>query len=79
MKHCEICGGMAAHMHHVFQAANRPLSEKYGLVAPLCARCHRLVHAEYAESLKLKKKYQAIFEAQYSHEQWMREFMRNFL
>lgn len=28
-------------VHHIFQNANRNLSEKYGLTILLCANCHR--------------------------------------
>lgn len=43
---CFICGrngsGDGLERHHIFGAANRKLSEKYGLVVWLCGeRCHR--------------------------------------
>ena len=46
MKKCFLCGrngnGDRLERHHIFQGANRDLSEKYGLVVWLCgSRCHR--------------------------------------
>lgn len=43
---CFLCGrngnGDRLERHHIFGAANRPKSEKYGLVVYLCGnRCHR--------------------------------------
>lgn len=38
------CSAPAAEVHHVFNAANRPLSTKYGLVVGLCRQHHEEVH-----------------------------------
>lgn len=39
--HCDLCGKWASlERHHIFGGANRPLSEKYGLVVNLCHECH---------------------------------------
>lgn len=45
-KYCFLCGRNGSQdrleRHHIFGAANRNLSEKYGLVVYLCGdRCHR--------------------------------------
>lgn len=46
VKECWLCGrngnGDRLERHHIFGAANRKKSEKYGLVVYLCGnRCHR--------------------------------------
>ena len=39
---CYLCGtGGYLEKHHIFGAANRRWSEKYGLTVHLCPRCHR--------------------------------------
>lgn len=46
MAECFLCGcncstcGRRAERHHIYGGANRPLSEKYGLVVVLCHQCH---------------------------------------
>ncbi len=44
---CFRCGleGQMAHHHLIPGKPGRQLSEKYGLVVPLCPRCHELVHS----------------------------------
>jgi hypothetical protein len=37
---CYLCGGRATETHHVFGAALRSKSTKYGLVVRLCHNCH---------------------------------------
>ena len=54
---CYICGKPACERHHIFGGANRPKSEKYGLVVWLCRDCHNEVHfgkksKEYMEFLR---------------------------
>lgn len=41
---CYICGRPAAEIHHVLHGADKKLSEKYGLMVPLCRSCHERVH-----------------------------------
>ena len=44
---CHRCGieGQMAHHHLIPGKPGRQLSEKYGLVVPLCPRCHEFVHS----------------------------------
>jgi len=82
---CELCNTQeASERHHVmFGSANRKLSEKYGLVAMLCADCHRnapwAVHNHRSSDLKLKVRYQRIFEAEHGSAEFMSIFGRNYL
>lgn len=83
--YCEICKyRRAEHRHHVFfGTANRRKSEKWKMVAKLCLMCHEIeptsVHRCRETDLMLKRKYQAIFEAEHGHELFMQEFGRNYL
>jgi len=80
---CEICGQWGTERHHVYGAANRKHSERWGMVAELCPTCHRTgkhsAHNDYQTSLMLKQKYQAIFEQTNSREMFMAIFGRNYL
>ena len=77
---CELCGRTAIHRHHVmFGAKNRKWSEKYGLVASLCLECHQFVHSNRAMDLRLKERYQSVFEVTHSREEFMKIFGRSYL
>ena len=41
---CYVCGLQATDIHHVMHGADKKLSETYGLMVPLCRRCHYKVH-----------------------------------
>ena len=67
MEHCFICQRTPVEIHHVvFGTANRDLSDKFGLVVPLCAKHHRTgqsaVHRSKAADLYFKKMAQECFE-----------------
>ena len=55
-EHCFLCGKQAEQWHHVMNKSYKKKSEKYGLLVPLCAKCHAKVH-DSDESLnkELKK------------------------
>lgn len=41
MDRCFRCGSYRnIEIHHIFGASERKLSEKYGLIVPLCHNCH---------------------------------------
>ena len=84
MHTCMICGTTRnIEVHHcVFGVANKKLSDKYGLVVPLCVDCHRGrkgVHQCRAVDLKIKQLAQKKFEELYDREKWMQLFGRNYL
>lgn len=41
MEHCIFCGRSAEEHHVFFGTSNRKISDKYGLVVPLCPEHHR--------------------------------------
>jgi hypothetical protein len=84
MHTCMICGTTRnIERHHVcFGTADRKISDKYGLIVPLCSDCHRgrnSVHQCRAVDLKMKQLAQRTFEGKYSREKWMELFRRNYL
>lgn len=87
---CWLCGrngsGDRLERHHIFGAANRAKSEKYGLVVYLCGnRCHRL--GEYAahankQTMQLLHEYgqqKAMQEQNWSAEDFIKVFGKNYL
>ena len=41
---CIVCGKPKGHLHEVFFGSNRQISMRYGLVIPVCFKCHRIIH-----------------------------------
>lgn len=81
---CLICGtNQQLERHHVFYGSGlRQLSEKYGMVAVLCHRCHRGqggVHLNYELDLALKQEYQRRFEEGHTRAEFMAIFGRSWL
>lgn len=71
------------HRHHVFGAANRKWSDKYGLWVYLCPEHHNMsdvgVHFNKQFDNQLKQIAQREFEDTYGHEKFIKVFGRNYL
>jgi hypothetical protein len=72
--------------HHIFGAANRPLSEQYGLYVPLCnefqpEQCHLKVTNEKDREFitHLKQEGQRRFEERHTRQEFKEIFGRNYL
>lgn len=84
MDHCMFTGTAPVERHHVFGAANKWRSEKYGFIAPLRPDLHPNgvfagVHAKEVD-LALKMRSQAYYEEHYgTREEFIKEFGRNYL
>ncbi len=81
---CLICGSsQGLERHHVFYGSGlRQLSEKWGMVAPLCHRCHRGSHGVHFSrplDLMLKRLFQEKFEETHTREEFMAIFGRSWL
>ena len=81
---CLICGNnQGLERHHVFYGSGlRQLSEKWGMVAPLCHRCHRGSHGVHFSrplDLMLKRLFQEKFEETHTREEFMEVFGRSWL
>lgn len=90
-KECYLCRymynsqrlhGLESH-HMIPGTANRRKSEQYGLKVWLCQEHHRngvmAVHQNKALMDTLKTIAQREFEKKYSHENWMKEFGKNYM
>ena len=69
MEHCFVCGSPYIQIHHcIYGTANRKLSDRYGLIVPLCQEHHTGrtgVHQNRGLDIHLKKLSQKRFEAVY--------------
>lgn len=79
-EHCFICGREQQQVHHIFNKYDKKRSEKYGLLIPICCKCHSDIH-DRNESLnkKIKQLAQEKFELMYSRELWIQEFKKSYL
>lgn len=83
---CYICGSHQwIEIHHVFGAADRKTSDKYGLVVPLCHYCHNEppngVHQnkDIRRALQAKVQKKAMKHYGWDMETWRSLFGRNYL
>lgn len=77
---CFLCGKPREQFHHVMNGAYRKKSEKYGLIVPLCHKCHARVHDTNEEDYRLLKRLaQADFLMEHSNNLWLKEFGKNYL
>ena len=80
---CVVCGYAPAELHHcIYGSANRALSDKYGLVIPLCRKHHNEIHSKPNQGLDLKWKQEAqrYFEEHYGdREKFIKTFGRSWL
>ena len=81
-KECYICGSPYVEDHHIFGAANRNNSEKYGLKVWLCHEHHQGKYSPHFDPVldrELKQMAQEKFLETHTFDEWMAEFGRNFL
>ena len=76
---CFLCHRPASEMHHCVFGRFRKLSDKYGLVVPLCRECHEIVHRNADRALMLKQIAQASFDRKYGEGEFIKIFGVNFL
>ena len=81
---CFICGKCGyLERHHIFGAANKKLSEKYGLTVHLCYECHRDnklgVHGDAELMRRLHEVGQAAFDKKYGHGEFEKIFKKNYM
>lgn len=77
---CYLCGYPNTEVHHlIFGRGMRELSEKYGLVIHLCRSCHHELHRNKNMMAWSRAEGQRRFEKEYSHEEYMKIFGRNYL
>ena len=76
---CCVCSSYTTELNEVFEGAYRQTSIKYGMVMPLCRKCHKRFHDDRLFNLYYKKKFQIEFEKIYSHEEFMNIFKIDYI
>ena len=80
MDYCIRCQRPMQQIHHVFGGPRRKIADEDGFVIPLCAECHRLIHANRDFSDAWKTACQEHFELHMGdHEDWMARYGKNYL
>ena len=84
VRECYITGAVdGLHKHHIYFAARRKASDKWGCWVYLRADWHNLasygVHFNHDLDMRLKRECQERFEALYGHNEFMQKFGKNYL
>ena len=78
LKKCMLCERNAVNKHEIFFGRNRKNSMKYGLVMPLCYRCHIEIHRNSIQQAIWHVKGQEKFEEIYPDLDFLKIFGRNY-
>ena len=77
---CYICKkAKKEDLHEIFEGKNRQVSMKYGLVIPICRKCHNLITNDKTLQEKCHKVGQKVFKKHYKNENFEKVFGRNYL
>lgn len=79
LEHCYLCGNKKQELHELVEGKNRQASMKYGLVIPICRKCHNLVTNDRTLQEKLHKVAQKEFKKHYKTENFVQIFNENYL
>lgn len=79
LEHCYLCGNQKQELHELVEGKNRQASMKYGLVIPICRKCHILVTNNRTLQEKLHKVAQKEFKKHYKSENFVQIFNENYL
>ena len=78
LNYCYFCGKPRTDLHEILYGSNRLNSMKYGYVLPLCREHHNSFHVNHVLTREWCKKCQEHFEKEYSKEDWLATFHRNY-
>lgn len=79
LERCYICKAKKDDLHEIFEGSNRQVSMKYGLVIPICRKCHTKVTNDKTLQDKLHKVAQKEFKRHYKTENFIQIFGENYL
>lgn len=80
-QNCLVCGVPNAEPHHCcFSRANRQLSDRDGLIIPLCRECHEELHKGKVSQALSKMLGQIAWEGKYgSREEFRNKYGQSYL
>lgn len=76
---CYICKQPKWDLHEVFGGRNRQISMKYGLVIPVCRKCHEMIPNDKTLTQKLHEVGRKAFEKEYKSENFIQIFGKSYL
>ena len=77
---CYLCSRRGKmEVHHCLHGPYRKKADRYGLTVHLCPKCHRALHDKGTDDRLLEELAQQIFENEYGHDLFIREFGKNWL
>ena len=79
LEKCYLCFSKKEDLHEVIEGKNRQVSMQYGLVIPICRKCHEKVTNDKTLQEKLHKVGQKAFEKYYKTENFIQVFGKNYL
>lgn len=79
LENCFCCGRPADDTHHIYGAANRPLSTEWGCMIPVCRECHEKIHHDKQMMDELHKAGQFAFEEMYPSVNFRKIFGKNYI
>lgn len=79
LEKCYLCKAKKEELHEIYEGKNRQISMKYGLVIPICRKCHISVTNNKTLQEKLHKVGQKVFKKQYKTENFVQIFGKNYL
>ena len=74
LEKCYLCSNKKVDLHEIFRGRNRQKSIKWGLVVPLCRKCHSKITNDKEFSKILEKKAKNVFVKKYTKEKFIEEF-----
>ena len=79
LEKCYFCSSKKEDLHELIEGKNRQVSIKYGLVIPICRKCHIKVTNDKTLQEKLHKVAQKVFENEYKTENFVQIFGQSYL
>ncbi len=77
---CAECGSkIGIEKNEVFEGAYRQTSIKFGMVVPLCQKCHKRFHSDRLFNLKYKSMLQKQFMKNHSLEEFIEIFKQDYI
>ena len=74
LEKCYFCDNKKMELHEVFRGRNRQKSMKWGLVVPICKKCHIKITNDEEFGKVLEQKARMVFVKKYGKEKFIEEF-----
>ena len=68
---CAVCGSKSVELNEVYEGAYRQASIKYGMVVPMCKKCHNKFHLNRTFAMYYKIQFEKEFLKTHTLEEWL--------